>query len=561
MNKSAVSFLFCFLLTGVVTEAAPVTFNKDIASIIYENCSSCHRPGEIAPFSLLSYQDAAKRAKLIATVTARRYMPPWKPEPGFGDFADVHRLTDQQLQLIQEWAGNGAPEGDAKDKIEPPKFTDGWRLGIPDLIVEMPQEFSVPADGRDIYRCFVVPLNLTEDKSVVGIEFRPGNRKVVHHSILHLEQPGRDRRRDGADGHPGYNCFGGGGVGVEGGLGGWVPGQRPDFLPDDVGRSVPKGSDLIIQNHYHSSGKPETDRSSVGIYFSKKPTNRTVVSIPIAARNIYIPAGDAAYKVSASFTTPIQMEVTDVAPHMHLLGKQMKVTATLPDGTTRPMIWIKNWDFNWQSDYHYEKPMTLPKGTRLEMRFTYDNSTNNIQNPNTPPRRVRYGPQSSDAMGELWFQLLPLKPDGMQLLNDARAAKSRADGIDYYEFLLLHDPNNVEAHTKLGFIRFLQGSSDEGIAHLRKAIALDPQADMPHYKLGLVFRSQNRFAEAKAEFEAALKLNPRNNDAHANMGIIYAAEGNLQLAEEHLRAALKINPDDPNARELLSELLKAKANR
>jgi hypothetical protein len=255
-----------------------------------------------------------------------------------------------------------------------------------------------------------VPLNLTEDKSVAAIEFRPGNRKVVHHSILHLEQPGRDRRRDGADGRPGYNCFGGGGVGVEGGLGGWVPGQRPDFLPDGVGRSVPKGSDLIIQNHYHPSGKPETDRSSVGIYFSKGPTNRTVVSIPVAARNIYISAGEAAYKVSASFTTPIQMEITDIAPHMHLLGKQMKVTATLPDGSARPMIWIKDWDFNWQGQYRFKKPMVLPSGTRIDMEAIFDNSADNPRNPNDPPKLVRWGEQTTDEMAIVFVQCVTSNP-------------------------------------------------------------------------------------------------------------------------------------------------------
>jgi hypothetical protein len=410
MNKRLSVLILGIFWSCASIEAAPVTFNKDVAPILYANCSSCHRPGEIAPFPLLSYQDAAKRARLIATVTARRYMPPWKPEPGFGDFADVHRLTDEQIAQIQDWANNGAPEGNAPDRIEPPKFTEGWQLGTPDLVVEMPQAFTVPADGRDIYRCFVVPLNLTEEKSVAAVEFRPGNRKIVHHSILHLEQPGTDRRRDGADGRPGYNCFGGGGVGVEGGLGGWVPGQRPEFLPDSVGRSVPRGADLVIQNHYHPSGKAETDRSSVGIYFSKQPPKRVVVTIPVASRNLYIPAGDSAYKVSASFTTPIQMEVTDVAPHMHLLGKQMKVTATLPDGSVRPMIWIKDWDFNWQGQYRFKDSVVLPAGTRVDMEATFDNSANNPRNPNDPPKFVRWGEQTTDEMAIVFLQCVTSNP-------------------------------------------------------------------------------------------------------------------------------------------------------
>jgi tetratricopeptide (TPR) repeat protein len=313
--------------------------------------------------------------------------------------------------------------------------------------------------------------------------------------------------------------------------------------------------------HLRPSGKPETLKVRLGLYLTDTPPTKSCFRLGLSSLMIDIPPGEQSYTVEDQFELPEDSQVLGVLPHAHYLCKRMEGFAILPDGTQKWLVLIKNWDFNWQGVYHYDKPMMLPKGTRLAMRFTYDNSTNNIQNPNTPPRRVRYGPQSSDEMGELWFQLLPLKPEGVGLLADAQAAKSRADVINYYEFVLQHDPNDVQAHTKLGFIRFLQGNSDEGIAHLRKAIALDPQADMPHYKLGLVFRNQNRFAEAKAEFEAALKLNPRNCDAHANVGVIYAAEGNLQLAEEHLRAAVNINPNDPNARALLSELLKAKANR
>ena len=276
---------------------------------------------------------------------------------------------------------------------------------------------------------------------------------------------------------------------------------------------------------------------------------------------IDIPAGEQNYTIEDEFKLPVDSQVLSVLPHAHYLCRRMEGFAILPDGTRKSLLLIKNWDFNWQSDYRYTTPIDLPQGTKLCMRFTYDNSTNNIQNPNTPPKRVRYGPQSSDEMAELWFQVLPLRPEGSNLLANARAAKYSADFIRYDEFQLRLDPNNASVHAELGFIRFLQGDQDEGLAHLRKAIALDPQNDTPHYKLGLIFRYQKHLAEAKAEFEMALKLNPRNNDAHGNLGIIYAEEGNLQLAEEHLRSALNINPDDPVARDLLSDLLQAKAGR
>src|SRR5215467_2424425 len=378
---------------------AAVTFNKDIAPIIYKNCSSCHRPGEVAPFSLLSYSDAAKHASQIATATAKRFMPPWKPEPGYGEFDEERRLTDAEIQLLAEWAKAGVPEGDPRDKPVPPQFQDGWELGKPDLIVKMPEAYTVPAEGRDIYRCFVIPLNLSEDRYVAAIEFRPGNRKVVHHAILHTEEPGPDRQRDETDPGPGYNCFGGGGgITGEGGLGGWVPGTTPRFLPDGVARLVPSGSDLIIQNHYHPSGKPETDQSTVGIYFAKTPPTKTILTLPLVVRNLAIPPGDARYKVETSFTTPIPLHVVGISPHMHLLGKEMKVSAILPDGSELPMIWIKDWDFNWQGQYGYRELMELPAGTRIHMEAYYDNSSGNPRNPNDPPRLVRWGEQTTDEM-------------------------------------------------------------------------------------------------------------------------------------------------------------------
>jgi hypothetical protein len=400
MLPSVKRILYICLLAAIPTRlAAAVTFNKDIAPILYKNCASCHRPGEVAPFSLLTYNDAAKRAALIANVTARRYMPPWKPEPGYGEFMDNLRLTDQEIQTIAEWAKGGAPEGDAKDQVEAPHFQEGWQLGKPDLIVQMSEAFTIPAEGRDIYRCFVLPLNLPEDRYVSAVEFRPGNRKVLHHSILHTEDPGPDRERDSADPAPGYNCFGGGGGVVgEGGLGGWVPGAAPHFLPENTARLVPQGSDLIIQNHYHPSGKPETDQSTVGIYFAKKAPSKTILTLPIVQRNLSIPAGAANYRVEASFVTPIPLHVIGISPHMHLLGHDMKVTAIRPDGTETPMIWIKDWDFNWQGQYLYSEPMVLPAGTRIQLEAHYDNSSGNPRNPNDPPRTVRWGEQTTDEM-------------------------------------------------------------------------------------------------------------------------------------------------------------------
>lgn len=392
-------------LAGAAKNPPPApTFNRDVAPILYRECAACHRPGEVAPFSLLTYQDAAKHAPLITTVTASRLMPPWKPEPGYGEFQDTHRLTDTEIATIQAWAKAGTPEGDPADRPAPPKFAEGWQLGEPDLVVEMPEPFSVPAGGPDIYQCFVLPLNLTEDREVTAVEFRPGNRKVVHHAIFYLDSFGNARGKDAGDPDPGYKCFGGPGVLPTGGLGGWAPGVRPRFLPEGVARPLPKGSDLIIQSHYHPTGKPESDRSTLGIHFSKAHAAKTVISLPLVKRDLHIPAGEKRHSERVSFTMPIDLQAIGIIPHMHLLGREMKVTATLPDGGSRPLIWIRDWDFNWQGHYTYARPVELPKGSRIDLEAIYDNSSGNPRNPHDPPREVKWGEQTTDEMAIAFIQ-------------------------------------------------------------------------------------------------------------------------------------------------------------
>ena len=380
------------------SDSAAVTFNRDIAPILFKNCASCHRPGEVAPFSLLTYKDAAKRAKQIAAVTKSRYMPPWKPELGYGEFHDARRLSDEDLARLTRWAETGAVEGNPADLPAAPQFTDGWQLGQPDLVLKMPQAYTIKADGPDIYQVFVIPIDIPADKFVSGFEFRPGNRRVVHHSLIFLDSNGEARRRDEADPDVGYRSFGGIGFLPTGSIGGWAPGAFPRFLPEGIVKVIKKGSDLVLQMHYHPSGKSETDQSTIGIYFSKSSSKKLMVNIPLVQRNLKIPAGEQRYKVTASLTMPIDLQAIGITPHMHLLGREMKVTAYLPDGTVLPMIWIKDWNFNWQDQYLYDKPLRLPKETRLELEAYYDNSADNPRNPSTPPRTVTWGEQTTDEM-------------------------------------------------------------------------------------------------------------------------------------------------------------------
>jgi mono/diheme cytochrome c family protein len=376
------------------------TFTKDVAPILFKHCASCHRPGEIAPFSLLEYKDAAKRADFLAKITGENRMPPWSPEPGFGHFKDERRLTASEKATIAAWAKAGAPEGDLGNLPAKPAFGSGWVLGKPDLVVEMPAEFTIPASGPDVYQCFVIPLPVTRDEAVVAVDFQPGNTKVVHHAILYLDSNGQGRAKADPVTRS-FPSFGGPGIRPTGNIGAWAPGIRPGLLPEGTGRYLKKGSDLVLQIHYHPSGKEEKDKSRVGIYFSKVPVRNYVGAVGIRTRQwaLRIPAGEPNFTlVEQSDPLPVPAKAIGILPHMHYLGKEMKVDAKLPDGSEIPLVWIKDWDFNWQGIYGYQEPVNLPKGTVLRMKAVFDNSTANPRNPSSPPIPVTWGEQTQDEM-------------------------------------------------------------------------------------------------------------------------------------------------------------------
>lgn len=421
-------------LAAAPDTAEPITYNKHIAPLLWKNCAGCHRPGEIGPFSLLTYDDAAKRADFLADITSERRMPPWKAAPNFGHFRDERRLSDSEIALIAKWAATGATQGDAADLPQPPKFVEGWTLGEPDLILEMPESFTVPADGRDIFRCFVIPIPIDENKTVAAVEFRPGNRRVVHHALLFLDANGAARKKDAAEPGPGYSSFGGPGILPTGGMGGWAPGCMPRKLPEGIGGFLRRGSDLVMQIHYHPSGKEETDRSSVGVYFTDKPAKNLIGGLAVRTRSLNIPANEQHYRVSAqSEELPVDVNVLSVAPHMHLLGKQMKVTAKTPAGEVIPLVWVDHWDFNWQGQYAFVEPVRLPKGSVVQLEAEYDNSADNPHNPNSPPQRVRWGEQTTDEMCLLGVQLTADSIADLRsvvMLNSAKLGGALVGGPD-----------------------------------------------------------------------------------------------------------------------------------
>lgn len=376
-----------------------VTFTRDVAPILQANCQSCHRPGEIGPFSLLTYQDTRAWAGLVKDYTQRRAMPPWKPAPGYGVFEDARRLTDAQIRTIAEWVDEGAPKGDPKDMPPPRTFVNGWTLGTPDLVLDAGDSYPVTAEGRDVYQNFVLPYVSDKDQWVSAVEVRPDQRAVVHHVILYVDPQGKSLALDAADPQLGYT-----GSGVGPGffpaefIGGWAPGNTPRFAPPGIALKIPAHARLVLQVHYHKDGKPHRDRTRIGLHFATGPVDKQARVLPIINTGLAIPPGEQRCEVHASVHVPTDVTARIVGPHMHLLGREMKISATLPDGTVKPMVWIKDWDFNWQETYVFKEPMKLPKGTRIDVVAYYDNSTGNPNNPNNPPKLVTWGEQTTDEM-------------------------------------------------------------------------------------------------------------------------------------------------------------------
>lgn len=397
------------LFAVVPVFAQSVTFNRQIAPIIYNNCSSCHRPGEAAPFSLLSYQDVLKKGRIIAAATSSRLMPPWKADPASYPYRDERRLSDSDITLIQQWVKAGMPEGGGPAPPAP-KFTSGWQLGEPDLVVEMPAAYHVPADGPDIYRNIAVPLGLTEDKWITAIDMKPSARAVVHH-VLYFGDPGGNSHNHPQEGdQPGFSGMRAAGATLP--LGGWAVGAQPHFFPEGLALNVPKGTDLVIQYHFHPTGKPEAEKSVIGIYFAKQAPERRMAAIQLPPTyslfaGLAIPAGEKDYVVRDSYTLPMDLDAVGVGAHAHYLGKMLKLTATLPNGDVKTLLQISDWDFAWQDRYFFKDFVALPKGTRLDAEVHWDNSPTNRHNPSNPPIPVTWGEQSKDEMGSVSVIAVP----------------------------------------------------------------------------------------------------------------------------------------------------------
>ena len=413
-----------------------VTFNRDIAPIVFHYCASCHRPGESGPFPLLTYEDVKKHGHQIVAVTQTRFMPPWLPEAQPLKFADERRLSHEQLALIQKWVEQGMIQGSPADLPPQPQFVKGWQLGKPDLIVKAAKPFLLPASGIDTYWNFILPIPINESRWVKAVEIRPGDKRLVHHANILVDRLELSRKMET---EPGAG-FGGMEIRIESELFDpdshflfWKPGTVPYVEPDGMALRLDKGTDLVLNTHMQPSGKPEVIQPSIGIYFTDKPATEHPMLVQLDCDSqLDIPPGDNHFVVHDEFTLPLDADVLGIYPHAHYLGKDLEATATLPDGTRETLIHIKHWDLNWQAVYRYEQPVPLPKGTTIAMRYVYDNSEDNMANPNHPPEarqswkplQRRDGPSVASGLAQAAARFQPRSAHGFA--GGAGAAPCRA---------------------------------------------------------------------------------------------------------------------------------------
>ena len=543
--------------SGNILRAAtddPLTFNRDVAPIVYENCTPCHRPGGSAPFSLVTYADVRQRSALIAAVTENQYMPPWQPDGEFGEIEGDRRLPHYKIDIFQRWVEQGSIEGDPKDLPEPPHFPSEWRLGRPDVIVKMAEPFDVPADGPDVFRNFVLRVPGNERRYVQALEFRPGDAKVVHHVRILIDETNEVRRLDAADPGPGF-----GGMDVpgarfpEGHFLGWTPGKLAS--KETYPWAFQPGTDIVLQMHLKPNGRRETLQASVGLYFTDDPPDRSPLLLRLGTKTMDIPPGESDYEVTDSYSLPVDVNALSIYPHAHYLAKEMSVVATKPDGATETLLHIPSWDFNWQDEYDYAHPIPLPKGTRIDMLYTYDNSAANPHNPSAPPARVRFGQETTDEMGELLLQVMPRDDQDAATLRAEMTHKALVTDVAGEEKIIKDNPANYEARNALAVGYVQLNRLPDAIREFAEVLRVAPDHAKANYNMGLLSMKAGLFDEAYDYFKKALKSQPDYGEAHNNMGVIVESEGLPDEAIDHYLKAIEIKPSNAAAQGNLGRIL------
>lgn len=543
--------------SGAHTQQTPPTFTKDVAPIIFKSCASCHRPGGSAPFSLLRYEDVKGRAARIAAATRDRIMPPWKPEPGYGEFADERRLTGEEIATLQRWLDGGAVEGDAALLPALPDWSGQWVLGEPDLVLQTPT-FTLRAGGDDVYRNFVLPVGTSGIRHIRAWQFLPGNAGVVHHSTMQFDPTGASRRLDAQDPEPGYEGLIPHTVGnPEGFFLGWLPGHTASVAPEGMAWTLPSKADLVMMLHLRPSGREERVQASLGLYFSDGPPRLHPMLVRLTRQHMDIPPGERRYVVTDSFRLDIDVDVYTVQPHAHYLATEVKSFATLLDGTRQWLIYIRDWDFHWQGVFRYARPQFLPAGTTITMEYTYDNSAQNPHNAHSPPRRVTYGQRTDEEMAELWLQVVPRNAAERPRLARAVFDRIAREDIVGFEKRLESDPRNVALHNDAALLHAEIGNLDRTAEHFAEVVRLEPDSAAALHNLGAARLRQGQAAAAADLFRKALSRRPDYALAHDSLGLVMHAAGQLDEAIEHYRQAVTLDPRDPDAQHHLAAALRS----
>jgi tetratricopeptide (TPR) repeat protein len=543
------------LAFSVSTAAAQdrVTFSEHIAPIVYGRCAPCHRPGGAAPFSLITYDDVRQRATLVAHATGSRFMPPWKPDAPTGTFVGERRLSDEEIALFDRWAKAGAPEGDRRAMPTEPRWSE-WQLGAPDLVIALP-EYTLRPDGLDVFRNFVVAIPGSSVRYVRGLEFRPGS-PAVHHANIRIDYTATGDRMDQADPGPGYE-------GViprtadypDGHFLGWTPGQVPPVAPKGLAWRLDQNGRFVVQLHMRPTGKSELIRPAIGLFFTDDAPTELPAMLRLGRQDIDIPAGETHYRSVDEYTVPVDVQINALQPHSHYRAVEVRASALLPDGRTRPLISIPQWDFAWQDVYRLMAPFWLPAGTRIRTEYVFDNSAGNRRNPETPPQRARWGFKSSDEMADVWIQVMTrTESDRLRLERDFRP-KAAAEEAVGYEMQLTVSPNDAAVHDDAGRLYLELGQPDAALAHFETSARLRPGSAAATYNVGTALEAAGRLGEAAARYEAAMKIDPSYAPPRVNLGTIRLMQGRATDALTLFAEAVRLQPDNADAQNNLGRLL------
>ncbi len=559
----------------IVNAADQVTWNQQVAPIVYSRCTVCHHAGGSGPFSLTSYSDAKRWGTVMQSVTATRYMPPWLPDPGHGNFLGGRRLSDGEIDTIRRWVQGGLSKGVGPEP-RPPLYSTDWELGPPDLVLEMTSPLQIPAGGQDLFMNFALPAGVTSTKWIRAMQIKPGSQQLVHHANVIIDRTASLRRSHPdtwQNGIPGMDILvdSGEAFDPDSHFLFWKPDSTALVEPVGMPWRLDPGNDLILNMHLKPTGKVEQVRARIALYFSDKSATKLPMLLQLERDDqLDIPAGDKAFVIQDSLTLPLAVDVLGLYPHAHYLCKQMEGWAVLPDGERRWLVLIKDWDINRQSVYRLAEPLHLPKGTVLHMRYTYDNSAGNVRNPNSPPIRVQGGNRSVDEMGHLWLQVLPRPEaaslgDARQILQQAwmqnRLSKDPHDPValynlgslalmsgegkkaaELYKRALQVRPNDVRTITSAASALAIEGEWRAAQVQYRAAIAKDPTYASAVFDLAEIDLRHNNLDEAEALLRGLVRSHPADAEAHAGLGTALAARDRQGEAKQQFEQTLALNP-------------------